>query len=69
MGMTAPAIYRYFPSLDALVKELAEDLYDELREAVEAARARTADGAARAAGRDGPGVPALVGRRTRPSSG
>ena len=38
MGMTAPAIYRYFPSLDALVKELAEDLYDELREAVEAAR-------------------------------
>lgn len=38
MGMTAPAIYRYFPSLDALVAELTEDLYDELREAVEAAR-------------------------------
>lgn len=37
MGMTAPAIYRYFPSLDALVAELAEDLYDELREAIEAA--------------------------------
>src|SRR5882672_12208641 len=37
MGMTAPAIYRYFPSLDALVAELAEDLYDELREATEAA--------------------------------
>ena len=31
MGMTAPAIYRYFPSLDALVAELTEDLYDELR--------------------------------------
>jgi len=39
MGMTAPAIYRYFPSLDALIKELTEDLYDELREAVEAGRA------------------------------
>ena len=38
MGMTAPAIYRYFPSLDALVAELAEDLYDELRESIEAAR-------------------------------
>ncbi len=38
MGMTAPAIYRYFPSLDALVAELTEDLYDELRESVEAAR-------------------------------
>lgn len=38
MGMTAPAIYRYFPSLDALVVEITEDLYDELREEVEAAR-------------------------------
>ncbi|HEX6871568.1 MAG TPA: TetR/AcrR family transcriptional regulator [Micromonosporaceae bacterium] len=40
MGMTAPAIYRYFPSLDALVAELTEDLYDELRQAVEVARDR-----------------------------
>src|SRR5258705_7881123 len=38
MGMTAPAIYRYFPSLEALVHELTEDLYDELRENIEAAR-------------------------------
>jgi AcrR family transcriptional regulator len=38
MGMTAPAIYRYFPSLDALVLELTEELYDELRETIEAAR-------------------------------
>src|SRR5690349_11177247 len=38
MGMTAPAIYRYFPSLDALVMELTSDLYDELRETIEAAR-------------------------------
>ena len=38
MGMTAPAIYRYFPSLDALVGDLCEDLFDELREWVEAAR-------------------------------
>ncbi|MFG1778422.1 TetR/AcrR family transcriptional regulator [Micromonospora sp. NPDC049048] len=38
MGMTAPAIYRYFPSLDALVSALAGDLYDELRRCLEAAR-------------------------------
>ncbi|WP_213454543.1 TetR/AcrR family transcriptional regulator [Rhizomonospora bruguierae] len=38
MGMTAPAIYRYFPSLDALVLHLAEDIYEELRVAVEDAR-------------------------------
>jgi AcrR family transcriptional regulator len=37
MGMTAPAIYRYFPSLDALIAELAGDLYDELRVTVDAA--------------------------------
>jgi AcrR family transcriptional regulator len=41
MGMTAGALYRYFPSLDALVLGLAEDLYDELREAIEAARDAT----------------------------
>jgi AcrR family transcriptional regulator len=38
MGMTAPAIYRYFPSLDALVAELTGELFDELREAIEAGR-------------------------------
>lgn len=38
MGMTAPAIYRYFPSLDALVAELTGDLYNELRKTVEQAR-------------------------------
>jgi AcrR family transcriptional regulator len=38
MGMTAPAIYRYFPSLDALVADLTADLYAELTEAIEAAR-------------------------------
>ncbi|MET8833675.1 TetR/AcrR family transcriptional regulator [Micromonospora sp. NPDC004540] len=38
MGMTAPAIYRYFPSLEALVVALAGDLYDELRREIEAAR-------------------------------
>lgn len=36
MGMTAPAIYRYFPSLDALVAALCADLYDELSEVLEA---------------------------------
>jgi AcrR family transcriptional regulator len=38
MGMTAPAIYRYFPSLDALVADLTGDLYGELTAEVEAAR-------------------------------
>lgn len=43
MGMTAPAIYRYFPSLEALVAGLAADLYDELRETVETARDTAGD--------------------------
>ena len=38
MGMTAPAIYRYFDSLDALVEALAGDLYIELSEVVAAAK-------------------------------
>ncbi|MDG4785606.1 TetR/AcrR family transcriptional regulator [Micromonospora sp. WMMD1102] len=38
MGMTAPAIYRYFPSLEALILDLASDLLDELCEHLEAAR-------------------------------
>ena len=27
MGMTAPALYRYYPALDALILELCTDLY------------------------------------------
>ncbi len=38
MGMTAAALYRYFPALDALVIELCTDLFDEVRAACEAAR-------------------------------
>ena len=37
MGMTAPAIYRYFPSLDALVLAIVTDLFEELRASVEVA--------------------------------
>ncbi|MGH2603266.1 MAG: TetR/AcrR family transcriptional regulator, partial [Dehalococcoidia bacterium] len=37
MGMTAPALYRYYPSLDSLVLDLCTDLYTELRLACEAA--------------------------------
>ena len=37
LGMSAAALYRYFPSLEALVLEVAGDLYDELRAAVTAA--------------------------------
>jgi AcrR family transcriptional regulator len=46
LGMSAAALYRYFPSLEALVVEVAGDLYDELRAAVTAA------------GTDGGGQPA-----------
>lgn len=37
MGMTAPALYRYYPSLRHLVDVLRADLFDELRGYVEAA--------------------------------
>ncbi|HYN93876.1 MAG TPA: TetR/AcrR family transcriptional regulator [Pilimelia sp.] len=47
MGMTAPAIYRYFDNLDALVGALATDLFDEARQEVEAASEAVADGSAR----------------------
>jgi AcrR family transcriptional regulator len=30
MGMSAPGLYRYFPSLEALITELCADLYQEL---------------------------------------
>jgi AcrR family transcriptional regulator len=45
LGLTAAALYRYFPSLDALVEELCADLYLELSEAIVTAR----DAAGRAA--------------------
>ena len=44
MGMTAPALYRYFPSREDLVGSLIADLYDELT-ATLAAAANIADGA------------------------
>jgi AcrR family transcriptional regulator len=43
MGMTAPAIYRYFPSLEALVVALAEDLWNEVADAVAAATREAGD--------------------------
>jgi AcrR family transcriptional regulator len=42
MGMTAPALYRYFDSLDALVQTLVTDLFEELRGVVERAAAANA---------------------------
>jgi AcrR family transcriptional regulator len=39
LGLSAAALYRYFPSLEALVGEVCTDLYDELRDAVSAAGA------------------------------
>ena len=38
VGMTAPALYRYFPGLDALVEALAADLFAELTTAVRQVR-------------------------------
>jgi AcrR family transcriptional regulator len=37
LGMSAPALYRYFPSLEALVMAVCSDVYDELHAAVTAA--------------------------------
>src|SRR5947209_16595307 len=38
MGMTAPGLYRYFASREDLVEHVVADLYDELADALEAAR-------------------------------
>lgn len=38
MGMTAPGLYRYFTSREDLVEHVVADLYDELADALEAAR-------------------------------
>jgi AcrR family transcriptional regulator len=38
MGMTAPALYRYFSSREDLVENVVADLYDELVGVIEAAR-------------------------------
>jgi AcrR family transcriptional regulator len=38
MGMTAPALYRYYPNLEELVGELCADLYNEASDAIEQVR-------------------------------
>jgi AcrR family transcriptional regulator len=48
MGMSGPAIYRYFASRDALLTALVADLYDDLAGALEAAE-RAASGRSPAA--------------------
>lgn len=42
MGMTAPAIYRYYDGLDSLILAIVTDLFEELRAAVETAAAEHA---------------------------
>lgn len=37
MGMTAPALYRYFPSLEDLVAAMCQDFFDEITESISAA--------------------------------
>lgn len=44
MGLTAPALYRYYASYEDLVSALAVDLYDELVAALERARDAVPDG-------------------------
>jgi AcrR family transcriptional regulator len=41
VGVTAPALYRYYPSLDALTSALSESVINELCAAVESARDQT----------------------------
>lgn len=43
MGMTAPALYRYFPSLDDLVTSMCDDFFDEVTEAISVAIAQAPD--------------------------
>jgi AcrR family transcriptional regulator len=43
MGMTAPGLYRYFPSYDYLFAELVADVYGELADALADARKGCAD--------------------------
>jgi AcrR family transcriptional regulator len=44
LGMTAPAIYRYFDGREALLNALVDELYDELADYLYASRASHADG-------------------------
>src|SRR5437762_10797032 len=37
LGMSAAALYRYFPSLEALIADVASEIFDELSAAAEAA--------------------------------
>ena len=46
VGMTAPALYRYFASLDALIVAIVTDLFEDLRAAVADADAEHGDEAA-----------------------
>ncbi|HZB47601.1 MAG TPA: helix-turn-helix domain-containing protein, partial [Mycobacteriales bacterium] len=41
MGMTAPALYRYFSSREDLIENVVVDLYNELSDFMEAARDAT----------------------------
>lgn len=47
MGMTAPALYRYFPSFEHLVQALISDMYHEACEALEQARDQVSSPGAR----------------------
>jgi len=61
MGMTAPALYRYFPSREDLIGALIADLYDELTAAISTAAGAAGDAAGRidgAAARGAAGNPA-----------
>ena len=46
LGMSPAALYRYFPNLEALIKEVCADLFEELHAAVLAAAAGEASAAA-----------------------
>lgn len=43
VGLTAPALYRYFPSLEVLVEALTVDLFGELCDAMEASANQASD--------------------------
>ena len=50
LGVSGPALYRYFASRDELLTELAIDAYDDLADALRAAASQVADPQSRAPG-------------------
>ncbi|MFI8363553.1 TetR/AcrR family transcriptional regulator [Streptomyces sp. NPDC085612] len=61
MGMSGPALYRYFANRDELITELVRDAYRSLADAFAAVRGAAAEATEPGAESAGPGLAALAG--------